>query len=175
MGPCPTSRTKCARSWRGSTWSWCKRSPERPRSSRWGTPGRESSVRCEPAVIFERAAVATFVATQGNIAATEPQSAPRTPSSRRKTMKMKMLIGAGALAVVIGAGAAWAHGPGRGFMSKQMINKRVAALEDAIQATPQQRAQIEQSRDTILNALQAQHQAGAQNHHQQLMQMLTAD
>jgi Spy/CpxP family protein refolding chaperone len=90
-------------------------------------------------------------------------------------MKTKMLIGAGALAIVIAAGAAWAHGPGRGFMSKQMIDKRVAALEDAIQATPQQRTQIEQSRDNIVNAVQAQHQAGAQNHHQQLMQMLTAD
>jgi Spy/CpxP family protein refolding chaperone len=89
-------------------------------------------------------------------------------------MKRKILIGVSALAVVIAAGAAWAHGPGRGFMSKQMINQRVAKLEDAIQATPQQRAQIEQSRDTIVNALQAQHNAGGQKH-QQLMQMLTAD
>jgi len=90
-------------------------------------------------------------------------------------MTKKMLIGAGALAVVIAAGAAWARGPGRHFMSKQMITQKVAELEDYIQATPQQRQQIEQSRDTILNALQAQRQQRGQHQHQQLMQMLTAD
>ena len=39
-------------------------------------------------------------------------------------MTRKILIGLGALAIVIAAGAAWAHGPGRGFMMKQMIAKR---------------------------------------------------
>ena len=91
-------------------------------------------------------------------------------------MTKKILIGVGALAVVIAAGAAWAHGPGgRQFMMKEMIAQRIAKLEDAIQATPQQRAQIEQSRDTIVNALQAQRQKGGHNGHQQLMQALTAD
>jgi protein CpxP len=89
-------------------------------------------------------------------------------------MKRKILIGVGALAILIAAGAAWAHGPGRRFMMKQMITKHVAEMEDYIQATPQQRTQIEQSRDTILNALQAKRQERGQNH-QQWMQLLTAD
>jgi len=89
-------------------------------------------------------------------------------------MTRKILIGLGALAIVIAAGAAWAHGPGRGFMMKQMIAKRVAEAEDLIQATPQQRAQIEKSRDTILEALQA----GRSKHvelHGKLVALLTAD
>ncbi len=69
---------------------------------------------------------------------------------------MKIVAALGAVAVLVGAGA-WAHG------------------RDAIQATPQQRAQIEQSRDTILNALQARRQNGQQQTHQKLMQLLTAD
>jgi Spy/CpxP family protein refolding chaperone len=89
-------------------------------------------------------------------------------------MKRKILIGAGALAIVIAAGAAWARGPGRGFMMTQMITKHVAEMEDYIQATPQQRTQIEASRDTIVNALKAKQQQRGQNH-QQLMQLLTAD
>ena len=89
-------------------------------------------------------------------------------------MTRKILIGVGALAILIAAGAAWAHGPGRGFMMKQMITKHVAEMEDYIQATPQQRTQIEQSRDTILNALQAKKQERGQTH-QQVMQLLTAD
>ena len=62
-------------------------------------------------------------------------------------MTRKILIGLGALAIVIAAGAAWAHGPGRGFMMKQMIAKRVAEAEDLIQATPQQRADSITGRD----------------------------
>jgi Spy/CpxP family protein refolding chaperone len=89
-------------------------------------------------------------------------------------MTRKILIAVGALAILIAAGAAWARGPGRGFMTKQMITKHVAEMEDYIQATPQQRTQIEQSRDTILNALQAKKQERGQTH-QQLMQLLTAD
>ena len=86
---------------------------------------------------------------------------------------MKIVAALGAVAVLVGAGA-WAHGRA-GRNMQQMITKRVAALEDAIQATPQQRAQIEQSRDTILNALQARRQNGQQQTHQKLMQLLTAD
>ena len=81
-------------------------------------------------------------------------------------------IAVGALAIVIAAGAAWARGPGRGFMGTQMINTRVAQLEDAVNATPQQRQAIEKSRDNIIAALQANRQAGG---HQQLMQLLTSD
>ncbi|HEY4885141.1 MAG TPA: Spy/CpxP family protein refolding chaperone [Myxococcales bacterium] len=89
-------------------------------------------------------------------------------------MTRKILIGLGALAVVIAAGAAWAHGPGRGVMMKQMISKRVAEAEDLVQATPQQRAQIEKSRDKILAAFEARHKDRGQTH-QNLMALLTAD
>jgi Spy/CpxP family protein refolding chaperone len=89
-------------------------------------------------------------------------------------MTRKILIGLGALAVVIAAGAAWAQGPGRGFMMKQMISKRVADAEDLVQATPQQRAQIEKSRDTVLAAFEARHKDRGQTH-QKLMTLLTAD
>ena len=88
-------------------------------------------------------------------------------------MAKKILIALGALAVLIAAGAAWAHGPGRRFMMKQMITKRVAEAEDYIQATPQQRAQIEQSRDVILNALQANAQA-RRGQHQNVVAILTS-
>jgi Spy/CpxP family protein refolding chaperone len=89
-------------------------------------------------------------------------------------MTKKILIGVGALAALIAAGAAWAHGPGRGMMMKQMITRHIAEAEDYIQATPPQRAQIEQSRDTILSALQSMHKDRGQTH-QQLTQLLTAD
>jgi Spy/CpxP family protein refolding chaperone len=88
-------------------------------------------------------------------------------------MAKRILIAVGALALVIAAGAAWAHGPGRRFMMKQMITKHIAEAEDYIQATPQQRAQIEQSRDVILNALQANAQA-RRGEHQNLVKMLTS-
>ena len=89
-------------------------------------------------------------------------------------MTRKILIGLGALALVIAAGAAWAQGPGRGFMMKQMISKRVAEAEDLIQATPQQRAQIEKSRDTVLAAFEARHKDRGPTH-QKLTTLLTAD
>jgi Spy/CpxP family protein refolding chaperone len=89
-------------------------------------------------------------------------------------MTRKILIGLGALALVIAAGAAWAQGPGRGFMMKQMISKRVAEAEDWIQATPQQRAQIEKSRDTIIEALQAGHSKRS-DLHANLVALLTGN
>jgi Spy/CpxP family protein refolding chaperone len=89
-------------------------------------------------------------------------------------MTKKILIGVGALAVVIAAGAAWAQGPGRGFMMKQMISNRVAEAEDLIKATPEQRAQIEKSRDTILAALQAG-RAERRDLHAQLVALLMRD
>ena len=93
-------------------------------------------------------------------------------------MKTKMLIGVGALAaVVLGVGAAWAAGGHhhRGFAGMEnMISARVAKLADAVNATPEQRAQIDQSKQTVLNALKERAQSHKQNH-AQLMQMLTAD
>src|SRR5207245_8411910 len=89
-------------------------------------------------------------------------------------MIKKIRIGLGALALVIAAGAAWAHGPGRHFMMKQMIDKRVAEAEDLIQATPDQRAQIELSKDTILKALQARRK-DRQGTHDKIMSLLLAD
>jgi Spy/CpxP family protein refolding chaperone len=88
-------------------------------------------------------------------------------------MAKKMLIGVGALALVVAAGAAWAHGRGGRFMMKQMITQRIAEAEDYIQATPQQRTQIEQSRDVILSALQANAQA-RRGSHQNIVAMLTS-
>src|SRR5207237_2491354 len=79
-------------------------------------------------------------------------------------MAKKILIALGALALVIGAGAAWAHGPGRHLMMKQMIDKRVAEAEDLIQATPDQRAQIEKSKNAVVAALQEGKQARRQEH-----------
>jgi protein CpxP len=89
-------------------------------------------------------------------------------------MMKKILIAVGALALLIAAGAAWAHGPGRRFMSKQMITKHVAEAEDFVQATPDQRAKIDASVNNIVSILQAQRQ-DRQNMHQEVMQLLTGD
>jgi periplasmic protein CpxP/Spy len=89
-------------------------------------------------------------------------------------MTKRILIGLGALVVLVAAGAAWAHGRGGRFMMKQMITAHVAEAEDFIEATPQQRALIEQSRDNILNALQAKQKDRSQAH-SQLVKLLTAD
>ena len=87
-------------------------------------------------------------------------------------MIKKILIGLGALALVVAAGAAWAHGPGRHLMMKQMIDKRVTEAEDLIQATPDQRAQIEKSKSAIVAALQQGAQARRQEH-QDFVALLT--
>jgi Spy/CpxP family protein refolding chaperone len=90
-------------------------------------------------------------------------------------MKKKMLIGLSALVVLAAAGATWAaRGPHGHGMRMQMISNHIAKMEDFINATPQQRAQIDQSKNTIVNALQAKAQARGQNH-RQLMSLLTAD
>jgi arginine deiminase len=87
-------------------------------------------------------------------------------------MTKKILVGLGALALVIAASAAWAHGPGRHLMMKQMMDKRVAEAEDLIQATPDQRAQIENSKNAIVAALQQNAQARRQQH-QDFVALLT--
>ena len=89
-------------------------------------------------------------------------------------MKKNILIGLGALSLVVAAGAAWARGPGRHFMTQQMIQKHVAEAEDYVQATPDQRAKIDASVKNIVGILQAQRQDRS-NAHQQMMQLLTGD
>ena len=89
-------------------------------------------------------------------------------------MMKKILIGLGALALLIAAGAAWAHGPGRRFMARQMITKHVAEAEDYVQATPDQRAKIDASVNNIVSILQSQRQ-DRRNMHQELVQLLTGD
>jgi periplasmic protein CpxP/Spy len=89
-------------------------------------------------------------------------------------MTKKILIAVGALAVLIVAGAAWARGPGRQMMMKQMISKHVAEAEDYVQATPDQRAKIDASVNNIVGILQAQRQE-RRNMHQELVQLLTGD
>jgi len=85
----------------------------------------------------------------------------------------RILIALGALAILVGAGA-WAHGKAGRHNMQQMISNRVAAMEKLIQANPQQVAQIEQSKNNILNALQAR-KANRQQYHQQMVKLLTAD
>jgi Spy/CpxP family protein refolding chaperone len=86
----------------------------------------------------------------------------------------KLLIGLGLVAVLVGAGAFAAAGHHRGWMMGKMLDARISKAEDLIQATPQQRAQIEQSKQVIVEAFKAKAQAGRQNHGQ-LMSLLTAD
>lgn len=86
---------------------------------------------------------------------------------------MRILI---ALAVLIGAGAALAAGM-RGHhmgMMKHMISARIEEAEDYIDATPQQRVAIEQSKQTIFKALQAKAQS-RQADHGKLIDLLTAE
>jgi Spy/CpxP family protein refolding chaperone len=92
-------------------------------------------------------------------------------------MNRKSLVAVGAVAVLAGAGAVWAAGGHHGFrkgMMQHMISARIAEAEDLIQATPQQRAQIDQSKEVIVNALQARAKDRRQDH-AQLVQILTAD
>ena len=88
-------------------------------------------------------------------------------------MLKKILIGSVALVVVIAAGAVWAQGARR-MMMKQMVTAKVAEAEDLIQATPQQRAQIEKSRDNVIATLQSAH-ADRKALHDQLVQLWTGD
>lgn len=94
-------------------------------------------------------------------------------------MKKAIVIGATALVVLAGAGAAaWAamgpHG-GHGLrMMKHMISARIEDAEDLISATPAQRVQIEQSKEVIFKAFEARAKDRMQNHGQ-MMSLLTAD
>lgn len=90
-------------------------------------------------------------------------------------MNRKMLIGMGALGLVLVGGAAYAMGHGgHGRMMKHMISARIEDAEDAIEATPQQRVAIEQSKETVFKAFEARAQ-GRQQTHAQVVALLTAD
>ena len=69
-------------------------------------------------------------------------------------MTRKILIGLGALALVIAAGAAWAQGPGRGFMMKQMISARLDEALAQANVTPEQRTAIYASRDRAFASIE---------------------
>jgi Spy/CpxP family protein refolding chaperone len=89
----------------------------------------------------------------------------------------KGLIGLGALMAVVLGGAAIAQAAGphvRGAMMQQMLSNRIAKLEDAINATPDQRNLIEQSKTTVLNAFKAQRQSH-KGDRAKLISVLTAD
>ncbi len=98
-------------------------------------------------------------------------------------MKKTILWIAGALVVlVVAGGAAWAQmfpggGPGmhgRGFrMMKHMISARIEDAEDLIQATPQQRAVIDQAKQDVFKALEARAQQKQANA-PQVIALLTA-
>jgi len=86
---------------------------------------------------------------------------------------MKILIG---LAVLIGAGAAVAAGlqAHRMAMMKHMVSARIEEAEDYIDATPQQRVAIEQSKPVVFKAFAAKAQS-RQADHDKLIDALTAD
>ncbi len=71
-----------------------------------------------------------------------------------KQMTKTILVSVGILAVVVAAGAAWAQKRGGHHMMKHMISARIEEAEDFIEATPQQRAVIEQARDEVLKGFE---------------------
>jgi Spy/CpxP family protein refolding chaperone len=70
------------------------------------------------------------------------------------TKTKAILVSAGILAAVVAAGAAWAQKRGGHHMMKHMIAARIEEAEDYVQATPQQRAVIDQARDEVLKAFE---------------------
>jgi Spy/CpxP family protein refolding chaperone len=69
-------------------------------------------------------------------------------------MRKTILLSVGILVVAVAAGAAWAQRRGGHHMMKHMISARIEEAEDYIQATPPQRAVIEQARDEVLKAFE---------------------
>ncbi|MGZ6143573.1 MAG: Spy/CpxP family protein refolding chaperone [Myxococcales bacterium] len=90
-------------------------------------------------------------------------------------MKKTLWIGGGLLALVLAGGTAYAamgHGGPHGMrMMKHMISARIEDAEDYIQATPQQRVAIEQSKEVIFKALASRQHPD----HAKLVGILTAD
>jgi Spy/CpxP family protein refolding chaperone len=60
-------------------------------------------------------------------------------------------------------------------MMKHMVSARIEDMEDQIQATPQQRAAIEQSKSNVFAAIEARQAAKAGKSRGQLVALLTAD
>jgi Spy/CpxP family protein refolding chaperone len=93
--------------------------------------------------------------------------------------KHKVLIGAGVLTLVLAAGAAFAAAGGprahRMKFIKHMVSARIEDMEDEIEATPQQRAVIEQSKSNVFAAIEARQAAKAQGERGKLIALLTAD
>jgi Spy/CpxP family protein refolding chaperone len=93
--------------------------------------------------------------------------------------KNKMLIGAGALLLVLVAGTSFAATGGRAGhrmkLIKHMVSARIEDMEDEIDATPQQRAVIEQSKSNVFAAIEAKQAAKAGKQRGQLIALLTAD
>jgi Spy/CpxP family protein refolding chaperone len=93
--------------------------------------------------------------------------------------KNRVLIGAGLLTLVLAAGASFAAtGGARGhrmrFM-KHLVSARIEDMEDEINATPQQRAVIEQSKSNVFAAIEAKQAAKAKGERGKLVALLTAD
>jgi Spy/CpxP family protein refolding chaperone len=95
--------------------------------------------------------------------------------TRRRCMKtwQKVSLALAAVALV-GATAAFAAGQDRAAFMKQMVTKRVAAAEDYIQATPEQRQVIEAARDNIVATME-QRIAAHKADRGQWIALLTAD
>ena len=90
-------------------------------------------------------------------------------------MTKTLWIAGGAVAAVLVAGAAYAAmGPMHGRMMHHMISERIDDALDYIDATPQQRAVVEQSKETILGAIQARMQSH-KGEHAKMVDLLTAD
>jgi Spy/CpxP family protein refolding chaperone len=93
--------------------------------------------------------------------------------------KNSVIIGAGILTLALVAGTAFAAAGGRAGhrmkFIKHMVSARIEDMEDEIDATPQQRAVIEQSKSNVFAAIEAKLAAKASKQHGQLIGLLTAD
>jgi Spy/CpxP family protein refolding chaperone len=90
-------------------------------------------------------------------------------------MNKKILIVVAGLACAVIAGAAYAMGPGgRGRMMKHMVSARIEDAEDLINATPQQRVVIEQSKENIFKAFESR-MKDRRAEHAKVVDLLLAD
>ncbi|MBS2026123.1 MAG: Spy/CpxP family protein refolding chaperone [Deltaproteobacteria bacterium] len=87
----------------------------------------------------------------------------------------KIVIGSTVLALVVAVPAAMAAGRHfRGHMMKRIIEQRIANAEDLIDATPQQRATIDEAKASIIAKFQAHAQARGEKR-DQWIDLLSAD
>lgn len=91
-------------------------------------------------------------------------------------MRKTMLIPAGALLLLSGAGAAWAMGHGLHHLRRmeQRIQDRIEDAEDYVDATPLQRQTIDEAKQAIFAACEARAQERAQEPGH-LVDLLAAD